>query len=240
MFVNTRGIVFQKINYSESGIIVKIYTEEFGVSSFMVRGVKSKRGTMKSAYFQPLTILDLVITHKERKNLHNIKEAKVSYAYRDIFSDPVKQSILFFLNEILLKTIKEESPDKLLFEWLLHALTWLDLTDKSVVNYHLVFLFQLSRFLGFYPKISGAESSYFDLQEGTFRETRPEHAGYISGPHVEQLTQLRNTTFEDSPEVRISNEDRRKILHTLVTYYQMHLPNIHEIKSLEVLENMMR
>lgn len=239
MFVNTRGIVFQKINYSESGIIVKIYTEEFGLMSFIVRGVKSKRGAMKSAYFQPLTILDLVVSHKENKNLHNIKEARVAYAYRDVFSDPVKQSILFFLNEMLLKTIKEESADKLLFEWLLNALTWLDLTDKNVVNYHLSFLFQLSRFLGFYPKISGTESKYFDLQEGTFRETRPEHASYVSGAQVEQMVQLRNTTFEDCSGLQISNEDRRKILHILVTYYQMHLPNIHQIKSLEVLENMM-
>ena len=239
MFVNTRGIVFQKINYSESSIIVKIYTEEFGLMSFMVRGVKSKRGAMKTAYFQPLTILDLVISYKENKNLHNIKEAKVAYAYRDIFTDPVKQSILFFLNEMLLKTIKEESTDKLLFEWLLNALTWLDLTDKNVVNYHLSFLFQLSRFLGFYPKISGSESKYFDLQEGTFRETRPEHASYITGPLVEHLRILRTTTFEESPGLQITNEDRRKMLHTLVTYYQMHLPNIHQIKSLEVLENMM-
>ena len=239
MFVNTRGIVFQKINYSETSIIVKIYTEAFGVSSFMVRGVKSKRGAMKPAYFQPLTILDMVISHKENKNLHNIKEARVAYAYREVFSDPVKQSILFFLNEILLKTVREESPDKLLFEWLLNALTWLDLTDKSVVNYHLSFLFQLSRFLGFYPKISGNKVAYFDLQEGTFRESVPVHPNYISGTHVAKLIELRNTTFEDSPGLQISNEDRRKMLHILVTYYQMHLPNIHEIKSLEILENIM-
>ncbi len=239
MLFNTRGIVFQKVNYSESSIIVKIYTEEFGLRSFIVRGVKSKRSSFKQAYFQPLTILDLVVSNKENKNLHNIKEVKISYAYRAVFADPVKQSILFFLNEMLLKTVKEETPDKLLFEWLFHALTWLDLTDKSVVNYHLIFLFQLSRFLGFYPKISDAEIRHFDLQEGLFQTDQPEHPNYISGNLILPLTELRNTTFEDSSNLRIGNENRRKILHILVSYYQIHLPNISRIKSLEVLENMM-
>ena len=239
MLINTRGIVFQKINYSESSIIVKIYTEEFGILSFIVRGVKSKRSALKPAHFQPLTILDLVISHKENKSLHNIKEIKVGHAYRTVFSDSVKQSILFFLNEILLKTIKEETPDRSLFEWLFHALSWLDLTDKNVVNYHLVFLFQLSRFLGFYPKVSGMEPLYFDLQEGLFQSVQPEHPAYISGPQVQQLILLRNSTFEDSSDLHIGNKNRRELLHILVNYYQMHLPNISQIKSLEVLENLM-
>ncbi len=239
MLFNTRGIVFQKVSYSESSIIVKIYTEEFGLRSFIVRGVKNKRSSFKQAYFQPLTLLDLVVSNKENKNIHNIKEVKVSYAYRAVFADPVKQSILFFLNEILLKTIKEETPDKSLFEWLFHALSWLDLTDKNVVNYHLVFLFQLSRFLGFYPKISGMETRYFDLQEGLFQTDRPEHPSYVSGDLIFPLTELRMATFENSSGLHIGNENRRKILHILVSYYQMHLPNIGRIKSLEVLENMM-
>ena len=184
-------------------------------------------------------MLDLVVSNKENKNIHNIKEVKVSYAYRAVFADPVKQSILFFLNEILLKTIKEETPDKSLFEWLFHALSWLDLTDKNVVNYHLVFLFQLSRFLGFYPKISGMEARYFDLQEGLFQTDRPEHPSYVSGDLIFPLTELRMATFENSSGLHIGNENRRKILHILVSYYQMHLPNIGRIKSLEVLENMM-
>ena len=118
MLFNTRGIVFQKVNYSESSIIVKIYTEEFGIQSYIIKGIKSKRSSFKLAYFQPLTILDLVVYHKENKNIHNIKEVKVLYAYHDVMINPVKQSFLFFLNEILFKTIKEETQNKLLFEGL--------------------------------------------------------------------------------------------------------------------------
>ena len=240
MLFNTRGIVFQKVNYSESSIIVKIYTEEFGIQSYIVRGIKSKRSSFKLAYFQPLTILDLVVYHKENKNIHNIKEVKVLYAYHDVMINPVKQSFLFFLNEILFKTIKEETQNKLLFEWLFNSLTWLDLTDKKVINYHLIFLFQLSRFLGFYPKFSDHdEVNYFDLQEGHFQANRPEHPNYTSGEIVKLMVLIGKSTFEDSSELVLGNKNRRKILEVLVNYYQLHLPNIGNIKSLEVLQNIM-
>jgi DNA repair protein RecO (recombination protein O) len=240
MLLNTRGIVFQSFKYAESAIIVKIYTEHWGLLSFIVRGVKNKKSTVKLAYFQPLSILDLVINRREGKELHQIKEIKVLHAYSDLVTDPIKQSLLFFLYEILIKTLKEETHDKPLFEWLFNALTWLDLTEQKVINYHLVFLFQLSRFLGFFPKFSNRdEVDYFDLQEGIFQENQPEHPNFVSGEIVKQMAWLGTTTFEDCHTLKIGNTNRRKIVDVLVQYYQVHMPNMHQIHSLDVLKSMM-
>ena len=240
MLLNTRGIVFQSFKYAESAIIVKIYTEQWGLLSFIVRGVKNKKSTVKLAYFQPLSILNLVINRREGKELHQIKEIKVLHAYSDLVTDPIKQSLLFFLYEILIKTLKEETPDKPLFEWLFNALTWLDLTEEKVINYHPVFLFQLSRFLGFYPKFSnGNEIQYFDLQEGIFQVHQPEHPNFVSGEIVKKMALLGTTTFEDCHTLKIGNTNRRKIVNVLVQYYQLHMPNMHQIHSLEVLKSMM-
>ncbi len=240
MLYNTRGIVFQSYKYAESAIIVKMYTEEFGMLSFIVRGVNSKKTTLKKAYFQPLTILDLVINYREGKELHNIKEIKVLHAYQDLTNNMVKRSILFFLYEILIKTLREETPNKLVFDWLFHSLTWLDLTEKSVINFHLVFLFQFSRFLGFYPKFSEHdEVYYFDLQEGLFQKNQPLHPNFISGEIVKQLVVIGKSTFEDSHQIKLGNNHRRKMVDVLIQYYQLHMPNMHQIKSLEVLQSIM-
>jgi DNA repair protein RecO (recombination protein O) len=240
MLFNTRGIVFQKFKYAESAIIVKIYTEESGMLSFIIRGLKSKKSTIKNAYFEPLTILDLVVNHREGKELHQIKEVKVIHPYHDLIVNRVKQSILFFLFEILIKTLREETPNKPLFDWLFHALTWLDLTEKSVINFHLVFLFQFSRFLGFYPKFSDhGEMNFFDLQEGLFQQNQPEHPNYISGEIVQQMAEIDKSTFEDSYQIKLGNAKRRKMVDILVQYYQLHMPNIHQINSLDVLHSIM-
>lgn len=240
MLYNTRGIVFQKFKYAESALIVKIYTEESGMLSFMIRGIKSKKSTTKIAYFQPLTILDLVVNHRDGKELHTIKEIKVLHVYQDLMTNPVKQSILFFLHEMLLKTLREETPNKQLFDWLFHTLTWLDLTDKNVLNFHLVFLFQLSRFLGFYPKFSTpGEMNFFDLQEGLFQRSQPTHANFISGEIVKLMAAIGKSTFEDSHQIKLGNINRRKMVDILVQYYQVHVPNIHQINSLDVLQGIM-
>lgn len=240
MICNTRGIVFQTYKYAESAIIVKIYTEEFGMLSFIVRGIKSKKSTVKKAYFQPLTILNLVVSHQEGKELHHIKEAKVLHAYQELANNMVKRSILFFLYEILIKTLREETPNKAVFDWLFHSLTWLDLTEKSVINFHLVFLFQLSRFLGFYPKFSEQEEVYyFDLQEGLFQKNQPPHPNFISGEIVKQMVVIGKSTFEDSSQIKLGNINRRKMVEVLIQYYQLHMPNMHQIKSVEVLQSIM-
>ena len=110
MLFNTRGIVIQKINYSESSIIVKIYTEEFGIQSYMIRGIKSKKTAFKPAYFQGLTILDLVVFIKENKNIHNIRDVKILNSYYDVAVNPFKQTVLFFINEVLYEKHFKSNP----------------------------------------------------------------------------------------------------------------------------------
>lgn len=140
----------------------------------------------------------------------------------------------------MIKTLREETPNKQLFDWLFHTLTWLDLTDKSVLNFHLIFLFQLSRFLGFYPKFSTpGEMNFFDLQEGLFQQNQPAHPNFISGEIVQLMAAIGKSTFEDGHQVRLGNVNRRKLVDVLVQYYQLHMPNIHQINSLDVLHSIM-
>jgi DNA repair protein RecO (recombination protein O) len=240
MLNNTRGIVLQHFKYSESSIIAKIFTEEFGLQSYIVKGIRSKRSRARLALFQPLTLLDLVVYHKESKSLHHLKETSVAFAYQQIPGDVTRRSILLFLNEILFKSLREESPDKALFDWLFNTLTWLDLTDKKVMNFHLLFMIQLSRFLGFYPKRTlGEQPGVFDLQEGQLGKHKPEHPNFVSGIIVKRVEDLLNCPFEEIESLTITGEERRKLIDILVLYYRLHLPGFGEVKSVEVLKTIM-
>lgn len=238
MLQNTRGIVFQQFKYSESSIIVKIYTEHFGLQSYIVKGIRSRRSKTKPALFQPLNLLELVVYHKENKSLHHLKEVKVAFAYQSIPNDVIKRSLLFFLTELLYKSIREESADQSLFSWLFNALTWFDLSSNNIINFHLVFMMQLTRFLGFYPKKSSEEhNEVFDLQEGLFAQHIPEHPNYVTGQQVKLLTMLHDSTFEMSGEIPMSNKERRKLLELLVFYFKLHQPGFGDMKSVDVLKS---
>lgn len=240
MQTSTRGIVFKYFKYSESSIIAKIFTEAFGLQSYIVKGVRSKRSQTKLALFQPLTLIELVAFHKENKSIHHIKEVRVAYAYQSIPLEMEKRSVLFFLNELLYRSVKEETTNKELFDWLFNTLTWFDLTTDKNHNFHLIFMLQLSRFLGFYPKKTpGKTQSVFDLQEGQFTNNIPNQAQFIQGETVQKLESLFTSTFEGSQSLDINNSDRRKLLDILVTYYRLHLPGFGEMKSLEVLKTIL-
>ena len=240
MLHNTRGIVFKYFKYSESSIIAKIFTEEFGLQSYIVKGVRSKRSKTRLAFFEPLSLVDLVAFHKEGKSINHLKEININYAFQSIPLEMEKRAILFFIDELLYRSVREETPDKDLFNWLFNTLTWFDMNNGESINFHLVFMLQLSRFLGFYPKrTSGKNNVVFDLQEGQFKDVIPQNPQYISGLLLTHLENLYESTFENSQSLDINNNDRRKLVDILITYYRLHLPGFGEMKSLEVLKTIL-
>lgn len=239
MNVTTRGIVFHKVKYGETSLIVKIFTEELGLQSFMVKGASGKSSRMKPSYFQPLSLLEIVMQQKPNQNLQQLREVRMAHAWHHIPFSPEKQSILMFLNEVVYKTIRQEHSDKELFHWMYHVLVWFDLEEKLFLNFHLLFLMQFSRFLGFFPK--GAEEKdrpYFDMQEGTFATHKPFHPYYLEGEAAADFRQLIMTGLDRIEGLKLNNTRRRKMLDALVSFYQLHLPELGKIKSLEILRMM--
>ncbi len=241
MNVTTRGIVFNKVRYAESSLVVKVFTEELGLQSYLVKGVNSKNARLKPSLFQPLSLLEMVVYHKASHGLQQIKEARVVYLWQHISFSPEKQSILMFLDEVLYKTIRHESPDKELFQWIYHALVWFDLEENNFLNFHLLFLMQLTRFLGFSPKrefAGGMTHLFFDIQEGLFVQSKPSHTYYLEEHQADFIFALTQMGLDGLKTFRINNTQRRNMLDALLTYYQLHLPELGKIKSLDVLRLM--
>lgn len=239
MIVTTKGIVLHKVKYGETSLIVKIFTEELGLQSFMVKGALGKSSKMKPSYFQSMSLLELVMYQKPNQNLHQLREVRMAHSWHHIPFSVEKQSILMFLNEVVYKTIRQEHPDKELFHWLYHTLVWFDWEEQLFLNFHLFFLMQFSRFLGFSPKgAKEANLPYFDMQEGIFVAHEPFHPYFLDGETVADFRKLILTGLENIEELKLNNIRRRNILDALTTFYQLHLPELGKIKSLDVLRMM--
>src|SRR6187431_33577 len=139
MLHKTRGIVFRFTKYGDSSIIVTIFTELFGIQTYIVNGVRSKSAKGKIALFQPLTLLDLVVYYKENASIKRIKEVKCLHQYQTLLTDIRKSSLAMFINEILNKSVKDESHANEIFEYLLSSLTLLDHQETNIENFHLIF-----------------------------------------------------------------------------------------------------
>ena len=233
--VTTKAIVLSSLKYGDSSLIVKCYTEEEGVKSYLVRGIlKAKKGGLKVAYFQPLTQLTIVGNHNNKGTLNSIKEVQVSNPYQTIYRDIVKQSVVLFLSEVLSYAIKEEEKNEDLFEYLESGLTWLDLHDK-IANFHLLFLLNLTRFLGFYPDLSERDKLGFDLVEGNFTDLTP-YKNIISGNSFYQFKKLLSINFDEVENVSFGKQERQIVLKIIIQYFELHLDGFMKPKSLQVLE----
>lgn len=240
MLHKTRGIVLKVTDYGEASVIVQLFTEKFGMQSYIINGVKKPKSKIARNMLQPLHLLDMVVYHKSTGSVQRIKELKNAPLLQHIPYDVVKSSIALFLNEVLYKAIKQQSPDEQLFDYVFHGIELLDNIGTGIANFHLLFLLGLTRFLGFYPDSNNAaDAAFFDMRNGVFSNLKPESNFYLSPPHTAHFAQLLNRGFEDLPGIRLSNDERRYLITRLLEYYALHIDSFGNIRSHDVLEEVL-
>lgn len=219
MLHKTRGIVFKYFKYRDTSIIVKIFTEAFGVQTYIVNGIRSKSSKSKIALYQPLTLLDLVVYYKESAEISRISEIKCLSPFQSLSTDIRKTAIAMFMAEILYKSVKEQGEVVSLFEFIFHSIEILDRLPESFENFHLQFLLKLARYLGF-----GIESSDY------FYHSFPEEVS-------DEIRQLLQNPYEQAP--KMSNALRRSLLEHIIKFYQTHIDTLKEINSIKVLQEVL-
>lgn len=225
MLYKTRGIALSYIKYKESSIIARIFTEVFGMQSYIVNSVRTKTAKTKIALFQPLTILDLVVYHNTRKEINRISEMKCSFNMQTIPYNIKKTSIALFLTELLNKTLHEEEENERLYEFIHESIVILDGMNEDYENFHLQFMLLLSRYLGIKP-----ESSRSMLREVG-------HAKIYDNKFNEQVDFFIQSNYEQHQ--KLGKSIRNEILMLIIDYFRFHYDSVKEFKSIQVLKEVL-
>ncbi len=237
MDIKTRGIVLQTVKYSESSVIVKIFTEQLGLVSYIVKGVRNSKSSSKAALLRPLTILEMDVTHRENKGLQNIKEYKRAYSYRSLPFDTVKSSIALFMLEVIAKSLKEHDAHEDMFQFVYDCFSHLDEIEAMDNDFHLKFLVHYAAYMGFAPHGEYSEETpYFDMQEGSFTSHSTISSLVLNKNTSEMISTLVSNNILLPLSVRLNRQIRRDLLHHLLKYYSLHLEGFTGLRSPEVLE----
>ncbi|HEY0668598.1 MAG TPA: DNA repair protein RecO [Sphingobacteriaceae bacterium] len=240
MLHKTRGIVFKTTDYSETSVIVQVFTEKFGIQSYLINGVKKAKSKIKSNMLQPLHLLDMIVYHKPSGSLQRVSDLRQLPVLQSIPYDVRKSSIAIFLNEVLYKAIRQQTADEILFEFLFKSIELLDRMEHGLANFHLYFLLRLTKFLGFYPdRTLENTADYFDLKNGMFVTHSPSHQAILLPPFTRFWATLLSANFEDLDSIHIPAAERRVLLNKIINYYQMHIEDFGQIKSHQVLEEVL-
>ena len=227
MLKKTKGIVISYIRYKETSIIVKVFTRDLGLKSYIINGVRSSTGKSKMALYQPLTQLDLVVYDKEGAGLNRVSEAKLHLPYQLIPFDFIRSGIAMFVAEALAKSIYENYQNEHLYDFLESALVHLDSEEAKLAIYPIVFLYEMSNYLGFAPSDA---ASFFDeiIQE-------------IKSP-AQLITEREalDVIILDSFACKqtIPSTVRKGLLDHFLIFYSQHLEDNNPWKSIKVLRQL--
>ncbi len=240
----TKGIVLKTIKYGETSIVVSIFTELFGVQSYLVNGVRTstKKGAGKANLFQPSAILDLVVYHNELKHLNRIKEFKWGNLYQHIFSDVPKNAVALFMIELLTKCLNQPEGNEELFQFTEDVFLKLDESNAATMaNLPLFFALHLTHFFGFRIDDNYSNTKrYLDLQDGSFVIEQPHHPHFLEGKQAEITSQLLKVLqAEELEEIKLNHDFRRQLLLQYETYYRLHIHDFGTLKSLPVLREIL-
>lgn len=228
MISSTKGIVLGFLKYKESSIIVNIYTEQYGLRTYIVNGVRSTRGKGKAALYQPLTILDMEVYENKTKNIQRIADVKCHFPYQSILFEVPKMTIALFISEFLTKVLRgEENDNKALYAFLETSLIHFDTMKSTVGHFHLQFMLKLSLFLGFKP---------YDVEELLDQveyDSPKKIKNIFSKFDKELLTRLSEGNYDEQIDLPSSN--RNVYLQVIIRYYQLHEEHLGSLKSLHVL-----
>lgn len=240
MIHKTKAIALHSVKYGDSSLIAYVYSESHGRLSIMVHGAYGKqKSTGKAIFFQPLNIINLVYYHKGIQTLCKLKEVSTEVNFSTIPFDPIKRAIALFVGEVVYRTIREEEANPVLFSFLENSIQLLDVMHNGISNFHLIFLAQLSRHLGFFPGNSWSESTpIFDYKNGLFVHVEPIHPLFFNKEKSKIIGLVLSTPFHDAETLQLNHKTRAQLIDNFLTFYQVHNESISGIKSLPILSQL--
>jgi len=240
----TKGIVLRTIHYGETSVITAVYTELFGLQSYIVKGVRqaTKRSPSKQIFFQPSAILEMEVYYNQLKNLQFIKEFKWSYLYSKVLFDVVRTAVAQFMIELFQHAIKQPEANPELFYLLEGSLLQADKgSDTIVANLPLYFILHLAAESGF--ELQGSysnETPVLDIKEGAYIEAAGAPAETVTGFIAETLSKIQHIMFyNDLENIKLNRQSRQQVLDVLLQYLSLHLTDFKELKSLPVLKEIL-
>lgn len=236
MLIKTSGIVLRYVKYGDTSIIATLLTEAYGKMAFMVHGVRKNNAHIKLNCFEPLSFLSVEAYIKQGRDIQRLKEASSLMPQTQDFH-PATQALKYCIAEILNKSIREESRNAELYDFIIKTIQ--DIKTEAVMKFLLEFLLKYSKIIGIEPLNNySAQMCYFDLINGHFTGNIPEHPYYVANKTAELFSVLL-TQIQEEKSLDIEYQNIKYFIPMLINYYRLHHIHIGEFKSYTVLQDIL-
>ncbi len=232
----TKCIVLKYTEYKDNSYIIQMYAENHGLIS--INAKINKRSKIRQAYLYPLARLNCSLAIQPSKSIHSVTECNYAGNLNPQFA-PASAMIKIFIAEILSNTLREQTFEPPTFKFIEDSIDFLENNTKNSLNFLIVFLIKYTSFLGFFPNISNFyHNSMFDLVNSNFTKNTPTHNLYLSSEQSLHFANLLRASYQTMHLFTLSRPERYEILNHVMQYYNLHIIDFKEPKSLEIIRTM--
>lgn len=241
MLETTQGIVLHYNRYGDDSAIVDVFTLSRGSVAFLVRDRRGlRKGGLHTTLLRPLNVVELTFDHRPSQSLQRMQELHIAYCYTSLPYDPVKETVALFLSEFLHNALRSEVQNTDLYHYILYSMQWLDAARDGVANFHLAFLVRLTHYLGFWPNIDAKKKlPFFDLKDSIATDAEPPHSFFLRGEEAAIVPLFLRMNIRNMHSFRLNRQQRNRILDVLTLYYQLHVPEFRNLRSIAVLREVL-
>lgn len=236
MDISTSGIVLRTTRYSDTSLIVKIYTEAQGTQSFIIKNAFSRKSRIKASFFSPLALVHITYHDYNDNRLKHIKDIIRKDSPSEAAFHLVRNTLVLFCNEVLYKLLFDSGPDVQLYSFLESEINRINGAEHFQPDFPARFLLRLSAMLGFCPENNCDETDcHFSLTECRFVNYSLNSQNELPEAESRYLSRLLN---QESAE-DVDRTLRNNLLRSLIKYFKIHNEQIHEIESAEILASVL-
>ncbi len=233
------GVALRSVKYNDKNSIVRVYTDRYGLLSFLLPQNNGKTARQRRALFQPLSLVEIIADIRPNRDIHRIKEARCLEPLPNLHTDPVKNAVALFITELLSHVIVEQERNAALFAFIVGSVRLLDKAKEGTANFHICFLYNLGVFIGIEPDTSTYQPGMsFDMEAGTFVRGVPLHRHFVDGEEASTVYQLTRITYANMHRYRFNREQRNRLLNLTLDYYRLHHASLGELRSPAVLADL--
>lgn len=241
MLETTQGIVLHYNRYNDDSAIVDIFTLSRGSVSFLVRDRRQQRKkSIHTTLLRPLNVVEVMFDYRATASLQRIQEVHIAHCYTSLPYDPIKETVALFLSEFLHNVLRSEVKNPDLYHYILYSLQWFDMTSEGLANFHVAFLTRMTYYLGFWPNMDKKNKlPFFDLKDSIATDTEPKHNFFLKGQEVAMMPKLLRMNVRNMHRFLLTRQQRNRMLDVLTLYYQLHVPEFRDLRSLAVLREVL-
>ena len=231
-----RGIVLATLKYGEKGVVAHLLTDVCGRQSYMVQGVKSSAKGSKMALLQPMFAVEFEGLLSSKMSMHRMKDLCPAMVLHTLPFDVRKSTMALFMAELLYRLLRDNEVSDELFDFVWGSVAALDALEEGISNFHLWFLANLSRPLGFSPDNEYVDGAWLDIRDGHFTPYALVPSFAIDPQNARLLHDMLECDVRYLGEIGLNRTERVGFLEAMLKYYTYHLDSIRSVESIRILQ----